>query len=156
MNISKIMTWLFTDPVTAGSGTASGNAEAFHYYLPWIIFCSLALLIPLYYALEGRKRFFGHHTLNKYLMDRFMGQVWPIGLVGFILIGARYALDSSLFAWRFWRYGWLVWVAVIALYWLYYLAFRYAGDLAAYRAQRTLEKYHPQPNKRRTARAGAR
>lgn len=157
MNFGKILSWLITDPVTAGAATTSGKPEVFHYYLAWMIFCALGLLIPLYYSLEGRKRFFGSHALNKYLMDRFMNQLWPIALVGWVLIGARYALDSSLFSWRLWRYGWGIWLAAVVGYWLFYLAFRYTRELNWYRAQRIREQYYPKPNpKRRTARAAAR
>jgi hypothetical protein len=152
-----IITWLFTDPQTAGLNTASTKPEVFHFYLPWIIFCALGLILPFYYAMEGRKRFFGHHALNKFIMDRITNQLWPLALVGFILMGMRYAMDSTLFAWRFWRYGWALWCLGLAIYWIYYFGFRYANDRAWYKNKRTLEKYYPQPRgKRRTAKAGSR
>jgi hypothetical protein len=153
-----IIQWLFTDPVTAGNNTPSGNPETFHFYLPWMIFCALGLIIPIYYYLEGRKRFVGHHALNKYILDRILlRQLVPVALVGWMLIGMRYAMDYNLFSWRIWRYMWLLWVACLAIYWIYYFSFRYAGDLAWYRNKRTMEKYYPQPRaKRRQAKAGAR
>ncbi len=154
--MQNLVNWLFTDPVTAGAATASGKPEQFHFYWEWILFCALGLLIPLYYSLEGRKRFVGHHALNKYLLDKFMNQLWPIALVGWALIGARYA-EMAVFSWRVWRYGWAVWVVVVAIYWLFYLSFRYARDLDWYRTQRTKERYMPRPKpKKATARAGAR
>src|SRR5487761_2640676 len=122
-----LVSWLFTDPQTAGLNTASGKPEVFHFYLPWIIFCALGLILPIYYALEGRKRFVGHHALNKYVLDRIMNYLWAL------------------------------WGAGLAIYWLYYFIFRYADDLAWYRNKRTMEKYYPQPRqKRKTAKAGAR
>ncbi len=148
------MGWLFTDPVTAGT---AGKAEVFHFYVPWIIVCTLGLLIPMYYFGEGRRRFFGRNALNRYQMNKLMRQIWPWALVGWFLIFARFALDDSLFAWRFWRYAWVAWAVVIAGRWLYYLFFRYGADRAAYLRQRTLERYYPQPRaRRRTAKAGAR
>lgn len=152
-----VLNWLFTDPITAGNRTASGNPEQFHFYLPWIIFCSLAILIPFYYGMEGRKRFFGAHGLNKYIFDRIMNQLWPLGLVGFVLIAMRAYFTGTLFQDRFWRYGWALWAVGLAIYWMYYFAARYGRDLAWYRNKRTLEKYYPKPRaKRRPARAGAR
>ncbi len=152
-----IIGWLFTDPQQAGLNTASGNPEQFHFYIPWIIFCALGLLAPFYYSMEGRKRFFGHHALNKYIMDRIMNQLWPLALVGFILIGMRAGMDSTLFAWRLWRYAWALWGLGLAIYWLYYFAFRYVGDRTWYNNKRTMEKYYPQPRaKRKAAKAGSR
>lgn len=152
-----ITNWLFTDPQAAGLNTASGKPEVFHFYAAWIIFCALGILLPLYYGLEGRKRFFGHHALNKYIMDRITGQLWPLALVGFMLIGMRAGMDATLFAWRVWRYGWALWGLGLAIYWAYYFGFRYAADRAWYRNKRTMEKYYPQPRaKRKAAKAGAR
>ena len=153
--MDKIMSFLFTDPVSAGYNTPSNHPETFHFYLPWIIVCSLLLLIPIYYGLEGRKRFFGHHTLHKYLADRFVGQLWPLGLVGFFLIIFRYTLDSVFLSFRVWRYAWALWAVAIVVYWAYYFAVRYSDQRRAFLRQRTLEKYHPQP-RRRAVRAGSR
>ena len=155
--MSGIISWLFTDPVTAGSATPSGNPETFHFYVPWMIFCALGLIVPIYYYLEGRKRLVGHHALNKYILDRVLyRQLVPIALVGWLLMGMRYAMDYNLFSWRVWRYAWLLWIAALAVYWIYYFSFRYAGDLEWYRNKRTMEKYYPQPRaKRRQAKTAA-
>ncbi|HEX5441588.1 MAG TPA: hypothetical protein VFW76_11940 [Ktedonobacterales bacterium] len=148
--MDKVIAYLFTDP----NNTASGTPETFHFYLPWMIFCGLGLLIPLYFAFEGRKRFFGHHTLHKYLMNKFMNQLWPLALVGWILIGARYA-ELSLFDWRIWRYGWLLWLGIIAVYWGLYFTRHYSHHLEHYQQERVKAQYIPPPNpKKRTARAG--
>lgn len=152
------MQWLFTDPVTAGSATPSGNPEVFHYYIPWMIFCAAGLIIPIYYYVEGRKRFVGHHALNKYILDRILLRqlVW-VALVGWMLMGMRAAMDYNLFSWRLWRYGWLLWIVGLVVYWIYYFAFRYASDLEWYRNKRTMEKYYPQPRaKRKPAKVAAR
>jgi hypothetical protein len=153
--MDKIVQFLqaLVDPNSVGGD----GIPPFHFYLPWIIFCALAILVPLYYALEGRKRFVGHHTLNKWALDKFFNQLWPIGLVGFILMGARYG-EMFLLGLRIWRYAWALWVLIVFGYWAYYFAFRYREHLAAFRAHRTKQSYMPQPkSKRRPARpAGTR
>jgi len=155
--MDKIISFLFTDPVSAGANTSSGNPEVFHFYLPWIIFCALGLLIPFYYGVEARKRFFGGHTVNKWVADKMMNQLWPLALVGFVLIGARFALNGSLFSFRFWRYAWLIWGVVLIVYWTYFFIARYDKMLKSYRAYRVKAQYHPRPNtKRRTVRASSR
>ena len=145
MNFSNFFPSLFADQAGA----------KFHFYVPWIIFCALTILIPIYYALEGRKRFFGHHALNKYVLDKFMSYLWPIGLVGLVLVGAR-AAEMAIFSWRFWRYGWALWALAFFGYWAYYFAFQYRYHLAAYRAQRTKERYMPPSRSKRRQVAGAR
>lgn len=150
--MDKVISWLFTDPTT----NAAGQSVGFQFYLPWMIFCGLGLLIPLYYAFEGRRRFFGHHTLHKYLMTKFMNQLWPLALVGWILIGARYA-ELSLFDWRIWRYGWLLWLAIIAIYWGLYFTRHYSAQLEYYKQERVKAQYVPPPNpKKRPVRASHR
>jgi hypothetical protein len=110
------------------------------------------LLIPLYYGLEGRKRFFGHHTLNKWIADRFMNFLWPIGLVGLILEGARYA-NMAILGWRFWRYAWALWLAAFIGYWAWYFVMRYRLHLASYKAERTKQQYMPKPKRAKSASA---
>jgi hypothetical protein len=156
--MQHIITWLFTGPITAGQNTPSGNPETFHFYAQWMIFCAIGIILPLYYTLEGRKRLVGHHALNKYILDRILQrQLVPVALVGWALIGMRYAMGDTLFTWRIFRYLWALWVVGLVIYWLYYFAFRYAGDLAWYRNKRTMEKYYPQPRaKRRQAKAATR
>ncbi len=155
--MDKIISFLFTDPVSAGANTSSGNPEVFHFYLPWIVFCTLGLLIPFYYGVEARKRFFGGHTVNKWVADKMMNQLWPLALVGFVLIGARFALNGSLFSFRFWRYAWLIWGVALIVYWTYFFIARYDKMLKSYRAYRVKAQYHPRPNtKRRTVRASSR
>ena len=156
--MSGLMSWLFTDPQAAGNQTASGTPEIFHFYVPWIIFCAVGLIIPIYYYLEGRKRLVGHHALNKYILDRMLlRQLIPVALVGWTLMGMRAAMDFTLFSYRIWRYLWLLWIAGLVIYWIYYFAFRYAGDLEWYRNKRTMESYYPQPRaKRKPAKAAAR
>lgn len=154
--MSHIISWLFTDPQTAGANTASGKPEVFHYYVPWIIFCSLGLVLPAYYWLEGRRRLFGSHTLHKYLLDKFMTQIAWIAFVGWFAIGARWALDGSLFSYRFWRYAWALWFAVVIVRWLVYMIRKYPTEIKQYRQYRTQQQYMPLPKSRRTGRTVAR
>ena len=156
--MSHIIQWLFTDPQTAGQATASGKVEQFHFWIPWIVFCALGLLIPLYYSLEGRRRFVGGHTLNKYVLDKIMGQLALYAFVGPFLMFGRWALDNTFFADRFWRYAWLAWGVGYIVYWLYFFIAKYPGMLRDYQRRRTMEKYIPQPKakKAKTARAASR
>ena len=82
--------------------------------------------------------------------------VWPLALVGWILIGARYA-ELSLFDWRIWRYGWLLWLAIIAIYWGLYFTRHYSAQLEYYKQERVKAQYVPPPNpKKRPVRASHR
>lgn len=141
--MGNLWSWLI-DPNSAGGTGAPG----FHFYVPWLIFCALGILIPIYYYAEGRKRFFGSHSLNKARMDKFMNYLWPLAAVGLVLMFCRDA-QLSLFALRLWRYLWALWAVVFFGYCGYYLAFRYRTDLARYRAQKTFERYLPQPRAKR-------
>ena len=167
--MGNLFHWLFTDPQTACADAtaaskvcasvqgASGQqyVEVFHFYAPWLIFCALGLLIPLYYWLEGRKRLVKGNLLLKRNCDRFLYNQLPwLALVGFFLIAGRYAADSSFFAWRFWRYAWAGGGVGIAVYWLYYFVRRYPRELNYYRTHRTLSQYVPK--RRSVAKAGSR
>ncbi len=157
--MGAIIAWLFTDPVTAGNGTGQGPAgpEQFHFYLPWLIFCILGLLIPFYYWVEARKRFFKKNILNKRLMDKYMNKLVIIALVGWPLIASRWLLDSTPLAWRFWRYLWLLWLVVVAARLLKYLIQDYPEERLEYLRTARLMEYFPKPReKSREARAGRR
>jgi hypothetical protein len=159
--MSNIIQWLFTDPVTAESNVSnapSGAAEPFHFWVPWIIFCVLGLVIWAYYWLEGRRRFFGGHALNKYVLDKITNQLALFSFVAFFIMFGRWALDNTFFADRFWRYAWLAWGVGYLVYWGYFFAFKYPDMLRDYRRRRTMEKYIPQPKhkKAKTARAATR
>jgi hypothetical protein len=146
----NLIDWLIGQ---GGVGPATtGDPDRFHFYVPWLIVNLIAILIPLYYALEGRRRLVGHHTLNKWIADRFMNLLWPIGLVGLILEGARYA-NMAIIGWRFWRYAWALWLLVFIGYWAWYFVFRYRPQLAAFNAQRVKEQYMPKPKRAKSANA---
>ena len=66
----NLISWLFTDPLTAGGGSVP---ETFHYLWQWIVFCSVGLIICFYYAVEGRKRFVKNKPVIKYMLDRYLG-----------------------------------------------------------------------------------
>ena len=155
--MGAIIAWLFTDPLTAGTANGGANSEQFHFYLPWIIFGALGLLIPFYYWVEGRKRFFKKNVLNKRLMDKYMNKWVIIALVGWPILGARYLLDSTPLAWRFWRYLWLLWLVVVASRLLFYLVARYPEERLDYLRNARLLEYFPKPREKpREAKAGRR
>ncbi len=123
------------------------------YLIPWAVFCALAILVPIYYFNEGRKRFFGSHTLNKWALDRLMNQVWPLGLVGFIIIGAAMA-EMSLFSWPLWHALWAVWLLILVGYWGYYFAIKYRGTWPPIATSAPSSAICPRPSpRRRQARA---
>ena len=126
------------------------QASNIKYLIPWAIFCVLAILVPIYYGMEGRKRFFGSHTLNKWALDRLMNQLWPLGLVGLIFIGAASA-EMSLFSWPLWHALWALWLLGIVGYWVYYVGFKYRGHLASYRYERTKQRYMPPPKPKKAS-----
>jgi hypothetical protein len=75
----NLANWLFTDPcsatscVAASSGVPGVPPEMFHFYIPWLIFCSLGVLVAFYYSVEGRKRFVKNKPVVKYMFDRYLG-----------------------------------------------------------------------------------
>ena len=142
----NLIDWLFGQ---GGVGPTSG-ADPFRFYIPWLIINIALLLIPLYYGLEGRKRFFGHHTLKTWIADRFMNFLWPIGLVGLFLEGAVYA-QMAILGWRFWRYAWALWLAVFLGYWIWYFVMRYRLHLTSYKSERTKQQYMPKPKRAKSA-----
>ncbi len=143
--MGAIIQWLFTDPATAG-GNGPNGTEQFHFYLPWLIFCALGLLIPFYYWVEARKRFFKKNVLNKRLMDKYMNKLLIIALVGWPILGARFLLDNSPLAWRAWRYIWLIWLAVVAFRLIFYLVARYPEERRDYLRNARLLQYFPKPS----------
>lgn len=148
--MGAIIQWLFTDPATAANGAGQGpnGTELFHFYIPWIIFGVLGLLVPFYYWVEGRKRFFKKNVLNKRLMDKYMNRLVIIALVAWPLIAARDLLDSTPLAWRFWRYLWLVWLAVVAFRLLFYLVSKYPEERQDYLRNARLLQYFPKPREK--------
>ena len=172
--MGNLITWLFTDPLTACTNVTAATktcvsvtlqdgskqlVEVFHFYLPWMIVCALALVIPIYYAAEGRRRFVKGHMLLKKNLDRVMAQVAWVAGVGWVIMGVRYALESSFFAWRFWRYGWLAWGVGLIIYWLVYLVRKFPAERKQYRDYMILSRYVPEPRNKRTkgvAKAGSR
>src|SRR5438309_362482 len=104
----NLIHWLFDDPLTAGTNAGLSGPETFHFLYPWLIFCSLGVLIAFYYSVEGRKRFVKNKPIIKYMLDRYLGWLTVICLIGYPLIFAREYLTPYFFAWRFWRYLLLV------------------------------------------------
>ena len=103
----NLISWLFDDPVTAGANAGLPGAETFHFYIPWIVFCSVGILIAFYYSVEGRKRFVKNKPLIKYMLDRYLGWFTIICILGYPLLFSRAYLAPYFFAWRVWRYLWL-------------------------------------------------
>jgi uncharacterized membrane protein len=137
----NLFTWLFTDPITAGS-------EAFHFTWPWLIFCLAGLLITFYYSVEGRKRFVKNKPVLKYMFDRYLGWFAVICFVGLPILAARLYLDGYFFAWRVWRYLWLVALVVWAITWIVYLVRKYPEERANFIAYQKRQQYMPKSSKR--------
>ncbi|HTI15718.1 MAG TPA: hypothetical protein VL461_14340 [Dictyobacter sp.] len=152
----NLISWLFTDPVTAGSNAnLPGGIEPFHFTWAWLIFCLVGLLITFYYSVEGRKRFVKSKPLLKYMLDRYLGWFAVICFIGLPLEGARLYLNAYFFAWRIWRYLWLVALVVLAVHWIVYLVRSYPQERANFEAYQRRQRYMPKNNKRQ-ARAASR
>jgi formate-dependent nitrite reductase membrane component NrfD len=147
----NLIQWLFTDPGTAGTNGGLGGPEAFHFYIPWLVFCSLGVLIAFYYSVEGRKRFVKSKPIIKYMLDRYLGWLAVICILGYPLIFARAYLYDYFFAWRVWRYLWLLALVVWAVLWLLYLVRKYPKERDSYLAYQKQQKYIPKSNKRKAA-----
>jgi hypothetical protein len=143
----NLINWLFDDPYTAGSQAGLTGPEQFHYYLAWIIFCSLGLLISFYYSVEGRKRFVKNKPIERYMFDRYLGWFAVICLIAFPLIFSRAYLDAYFFAWRVWRYLWLVSLLVWAILWVVYLVRKYPKERENYVAYQNRQQYVPKKRK---------
>jgi hypothetical protein len=147
----NLIHWLFDDPVTAGSNAGLAGAETFHFYIPWLIFCSLGLLIAFYYVVEGRKRFVKSRPLIKYMLDRYLGWLTIICIIGYPLIFSRAYLTPYFFAWRAWRYLWLAALLAWAITWIVYLVRKYPKERANYIAYQNRQQYIPRSGKRKAA-----
>lgn len=149
----NLINWLFTDPCTATncvdatSTTPATPPETFHFYIPWLIFCSIGLLIAFYYSVEGRKRFFKKNPVAKYMLDRYLGWFAIICLLGYPLIFSRAYLYEYFFAWRFWRYLWLLGLLIWAALWALYLIRKYPQEHANYLAYQNRKQYIPRGNR---------
>ena len=147
----NLIHWLFDDPLTAGTNAGLSGPETFHFLYPWLIFCSLGVLIAFYYSVEGRKRFVKNKPIIKYMLDRYLGWLTVICLISYPLIFARQYLDAYFFAWRVWRYLWLAALLAWAITWIVYLVRKYPKERANYRAYQNRQQYIPKSSKRKTA-----
>lgn len=129
--------WLFTDAVTENS--------TFHFYVPWLIACALALIIPFYYSVEGRKRFLRDRPIERRLLDKLMGWAFVLAIIALILMGMRWLLDSTFFSWRAWRYLWLLACLAVVGRYGYYLIRRYPKERADWRRRQVELQYRPKP-----------
>jgi uncharacterized membrane protein len=145
----NLIQWLFTDPFTAAANAGQSGEEPFHFYVPWLIFCSLGVLITFYYSVEGRKRFFKNKPLIKYMLDRYLGWFAVICVLGYPIIFARAYLDAYFFAWRFWRYLWLAALVAWAITWIVYLIRKYPKERADFKAYQNRQQYVPKSSKRK-------
>jgi len=146
----NLIQWLFTDPFTAAqNGGLTVAEEPFHFYVQWIIFCSVGVLIAFYYSVEGRRRFVRDKPIIKYMFDRYLGWFAVICVLGFPLIFSRFALDQYFFSWRVWRYLWLAGLLVWAILWIVYLVRKFPKELANYKAYQKRQEYVPKSSKRK-------
>ena len=153
----NLINWLFTDPCTAtgctvaAAGVPGTPPETFHFYWQWIAFCSLGVLIAFYYSVEGRKRLVKNKPIVKYMLDRYLGWLAIICIIGYPLIFSRAFLYEAFFAWRVWRYLWLAGLLAWAIVWIVYLIRKYPAERDNYLAYQNRQKYIPKNEKRRTA-----
>lgn len=150
----NLVNWLFQDPCTATNCDPAGGPpppEVFHFYPLWIIFCSLGVLIAFYYSVEGRKRFTKNRPWVKYMLDRYLGWLAIICIIGFPLIFSRAYLFQFFFAWRFWRYAWLVGLLVWAVLFLVHRFRRYPQEKEYYTHIKKRDQYIPKSSKRKAA-----
>jgi hypothetical protein len=134
-----IYNWLFTTP---------GTGAVFHFYVPWLIVCSLGIIAPFYYSVEGRRRFLRDRPIERNLLDHVMSWAIILALCGFLLMGLLYVVPNEFFAWRAWRYLWgLVCLGVAARY-IFYLVRRYPKERAQYRREQVMRQYYPKPKAR--------
>jgi len=152
----NLIQWLFTDPATAGANAGLAGPEPFHFLIPWIAFCSAGVLIAFYYSVEGRKRFFKSRPVEKYMLDRYLGWLAVICVIGFPLIFCRLYLEPYFFAWRVWRYLWLASLLAWAITWVVYLVRKYPKERDNYLAFQNRQKYVPKSNKRKSKAASTR
>lgn len=151
----NLYSWLFTDPITAGSSSGGTGGEKFHFLWPWLIFCCAGLLITFYYSVEGRKRFVKNKAIAKRMFDRYLGWFAVICFIGLPLLFSRVYLDGYFFAWRFWRYLWIVALIGWAITWVLYLVRKYPQERANFQAYQSRQQYIPKSSKRK-ARAASR
>lgn len=144
----NLIQWLFTDPGTAGANAGLTGPEPFKFYIPWLVFCSLGVLICFYYTVEGRKRFVKSKPIIKYMLDRYLGWFAVICILGYPLIFARAYLFDYFFAWRVWRYLWLLSLVVWAVLWIVYLVRKYPKERDNYIAYQRQQKYVPKSKKK--------
>ncbi len=148
----NLMNWLFQDPCTAtGCYDGGPKPEVFHFYPHWIIFCVLGLLVAFYYSVEGRKRFAKSRPWVKYMLDRYLGWLAIICIIGLPIIAARAALYDYFFAWRAWRYLWLLGLVIWAILFLVHRFRVYPQERDYYQHLRKRDQYIPKSNKRKTA-----
>jgi hypothetical protein len=152
--MGNLIAWLFTDPSTEGANAGLSGPTPMN-FAPWLILIGLGFLLPFYYTVEGRKRIPGlkDNGVWKYILDRMSAQIVPWAFVGLIVIGFRFAIPASFFAFRIWHVLWLGWLVGLAAYWVYYFVRDYPGHMLAYRKQAERSKFLPSSNRRRTAAA---
>ncbi len=150
--MGNLFAWLFTDPATEGANAGLSGATPMN-FTPWIILVVIALLIPIYYALEGRRKIPGlkDHGVWKYILDRMTNQIWPWAFVGIAVLFFRWSFTTSFFAWRIWMVAWVAWALGLVAYWIYYFIRQYPGHMVAYQKRAELSKFLPNSNRRRTA-----
>jgi formate-dependent nitrite reductase membrane component NrfD len=147
----NIINWLFQDPYTAGTAAGLTVPETFHFYIQWLIFCSAGVLIAFYYSVEGRKRFFKTRPLIKYMLDRYLGWLAIICIIGYPLIFSRAYLAPYFFAWRAWRYLWLAGLLAWAITWVVYLIRKYPKEREQYLLYQNRRQYLPKGGTKRKA-----
>ncbi len=85
------------------------------------------------------------------MLDRYLGWLTIICIIGYPLIFARVYLYEYFFAWRVWRCLWLAALLAWAITWIVYLVTKYPKERANYIAYQNRRQYIPKSSKRKAA-----
>ncbi|HEY8743037.1 MAG TPA: hypothetical protein VIU62_08065 [Chloroflexota bacterium] len=144
MSWPTVQTYLFASP-----------GVAFHYYVPFLVAITTAILfVGDHYLLEARRRFRNYRPVQQFL-DRVA--VWASGLAGVaaLLLLVRHG-DVPVLAWRIWLCLYVVVCTIVFFGLLIRLYGRLPRQLAAHDNDLLKRRYLPPANQRQVANAPSR
>ena len=83
------------------------------------------------------------------MLDRYLGWLTIICILGFPLMFSRVYLYQYFFAWRVWRYAWLAGLLAWGITLIIYLVRKYPKERANYIAYQNRQQYIPKNSKRK-------